>query len=308
LAQALAEVIGARKDVLLVASTDLFHGYSIAETNRMDTATINFLKAMDAEGLYYGLRNGKASAKASACGGFGVVVALLTSKSLGHTKLNLLKHTNSAEATGNMQEGLWTVGYASCAIDNDNQEAGGMFTENQRKHLLAIARSTLETYLKNGKKPSLSESDPALQANLGAFVTLSRKGELRGCVGNMVGTQPLYLTIRDMAVEAARDHRFMLNPVEFPELKDIRIEISVLSPLTRESDPEKIQMGIHGVLVKRGSLSGVFLPQVATETGWTREEFLSELCSQKAGLPRDAWKDPATELYIFTAEIFSEIE
>jgi AmmeMemoRadiSam system protein A len=138
---------------------------------------------------------------------------------------------------------------------------------------------------------------------MGAFVTLHRNGELRGCIGNMVGSQPLYLTIRDMAVESATgDPRF--TPVKPADLKDIDIEISVLSPMEKVDSADKIEMGVHGVLVRRGFNSGVFLPQVATETGWSKEEFLSQLCGQKAGLPADAWKDKNTDLYIFTADIF----
>ena len=140
---------------------------------------------------------------------------------------------------------------------------------------------------------------------MGAFVTLHSHGNLRGCIGNMVGSKPIYLTVRDMAVEAAvGDPRF--PAVEASELEDIEIEISALSPLERVDSADKIQLGIHGVIVKKGFRSGVFLPQVATETGWSKEEFLSQLCAQKAGLSPDAWKDKSTELYVFTAEVFSE--
>ena len=121
----------------------------------------------------------------------------------------------------------------------------------------------------------------------------------------MIGRGPLYLTVRDMAVESATgDPRF--RAVTQAELKDIEIEISVLSPLEKVASADSIILGKHGVIVKNGFNSGVFLPQVATETGWSKEEFLSNLCAQKAGLPADAWKDPSTEIYIFTAEVFSE--
>ena len=108
-----------------------------------------------------------------------------------------------------------------------------------------------------------------------------------------------------MAVESAvHDPRF--PPVTRGELKDIKIEISVLSQPKRVQDVNEIKMGTHGVIVKRGFNSGVFLPQVATETGWSRDEFLSRLCADKAGLPADAWKDKKTELYSFTAQVFGE--
>lgn len=182
-----------------------------------------------------------------------------------------------------------------------------MLNKEQRKRLIEIARSSIENYLKNGKKSALTEDDPVLSEKMGAFVTLREHGELRGCIGNLVGNQPLYLTIRDMAIEAAvGDPRFM--PVKLPELKNIDIEISVLSPLKKVDSAEAIEMGRHGVLIRKGFNSGVFLPQVATETGWSKEEFLSQLCAHKAGIPADAWKDKSTEIYIFTAEVFSEKE
>lgn len=180
-----------------------------------------------------------------------------------------------------------------------------MLKTGERKRLLDIARNSLQTYLNTGKKLEVNESDPVLNNKNGAFVTLDKHGQLRGCIGNIVGKQPLYLTVRDMAVEAGvEDPRF--PAVTAGELKDIEIEISVLSELKKIEDPLSIELGTHGVLVKRGFNSGVFLPQVATETGWSKEEFLSYLCSHKAGLSPDAWKDKGTEIYVFTAEVFSE--
>jgi AmmeMemoRadiSam system protein A len=180
-----------------------------------------------------------------------------------------------------------------------------MLTKEQRKKLLGLARNSIETYLTTGRKLEVSETDPLLLQNMGAFVTLHKAGELRGCIGNIVGQQPLYLTVRDMAVEAATgDPRF--PAVAAGEMEDIEIEISALSPLEKVSSADKIELGRHGVIVRRGSRSGVYLPQVATETGWSKEEFLSSLCAHKAGLPADAWKDNSTELYIFSAEVFSE--
>ena len=310
LAALLKEAINTRKDVLIIASTDMYHGYDYEEADKIDNATLSYLKNMDAEGLYGGFREGKAQL----CGGFGVVVAIMTAKQLGHDSLSVLKHTNSAEVTGKMVKGIWTVGYSSCAIDSsdtlpaqDKNGEGAMFNKVQRKRLIDIARSSIEQYLKTGKKIELTENDPVFVRELGAFVTLNEHGELRGCIGHMIGDGPLYLTIRDMAIEAAvHDPRF--PPVTVSELKDIGIEISVLSPLERVYSADKIEMGKHGVLVRRGFSSGVFLPQVATETGWSKEEFLSQLCAQKAGLSPDAWKDPATEIYIFSAEVFSEHE
>lgn len=308
LAVLLKEAIGERKDVLIIASSDMYHGYDYAEAAAVDKLTLETIKGMDSQELYYGLRD----EKMQLCGGFGVVTAIILAKELGHNKIKVLKQTDSAEVTGKKVKGTWTVGYASCAIDQPKaglaqSKEKNMLNNVQRKKLLELARNTIEAYLKTGKKPELSESDPLLNKTMGAFVTLNAHGQLRGCIGNLIGAGPLYLTIRDMAVEAAtHDPRF--NPVELSELKNIEIEISVLSPMERITDPDKIDLGIHGVLVRRGFNSGVFLPQVATETGWSKEEFMNNLCLHKAGLPKDAWKDKATEIYIFTAEVFSEKE
>jgi len=299
LAALLKKAIGERKDVLVVASTDMYHGGDYQALEATDNLTISFLKNMDSEGLYYGLRE----EKLQLCGGFAVVTVLILSKDLGHEKLQVLKYTNSAEVIG--AKSNWMVGYVNCAIDREGEAT--MLNQNQRKRLLEIARKSIETYLGSGKKLEVKEQDPALLKEMGAFVTLHKQGELRGCIGNLIGQEPLYLTIRDMAIEAAvSDPRFM--PVELSELKDIEIEISVLSPMQRVNNPEEIQLGVHGVLIRRGFRSGVFLPQVATETGWSKEEFMSNLCAHKAGLSPDAWKDKSTEIHIFTAEVFSEKE
>jgi len=299
IASSIKEAIGSRKDVLLVVSTDLYHGYDLKEAEQTDKLTLELIKSLDYEGLYYSLRD----AKAQACGGFAAVIALNVAKDTGYNKVEILNHTNSALVTGETSSNQWTVGYASLAVYNP--EGGRMLNNSQRKRLLEIARASIQTYLQSGKKLELSETDPLLMQEMGAFVTLNKHGELRGCIGNLASRDPLYLTVRDMAVEAAVDDpRF--NALTLSELKDIEIEVSVLSPLKKVDSAAKIEMGKHGVLVRKGYQSGVFLPQVATETGWSKEEFLNNLCSQKAGLAQGAWKDKNTELYIFEAEVFSE--
>ena len=313
LAGSLKEVIGNRRDVLVVASTDMYHGYDYQEAQIIDDLTLSYISQMQPEVLYQKLIEGKAQL----CGGLPVVITLALAKELGHNKVKVLKYTNSAIVTGKKTKGVWTVGYTSCVIDQEKaclpagrpaSPAGresNMLNKIQRKRLLEIARNSIEAYLKTNKNLELTETDPVLLKEMGAFVTLHKHGQLRGCIGNLVGQEPLYLTVRNMAVEAAvGDPRF--PQVELSELKDLEIEISVLSPLERIDSTDKIELGKHGVLVRKAFRSGVFLPQVATETGWSKEEFLSELCSGKAGLSPDAWKDKSTEIYIFTAEVFSE--
>ncbi|MFA7653334.1 MAG: AmmeMemoRadiSam system protein B [Candidatus Omnitrophota bacterium] len=303
----LKDAIGGRKDVLVVVSTDMYHGYDYEEARLMDELTLGALKNMDSESLYYGLRDGTMQM----CGGFGVVTALILAQELGYNKVKVLEHTDSAQVTGNKEKGIWTVGYASCVINAlkatpvQRGREKNMLNNIQREKLLEIARNSIETYLRTGKKLEISQADPLLARVMGAFVTLNERGQLRGCIGSLVGSGPLYLTVRDMAVEAAtQDPRF--NPLSLSELEDVDIEISVLSPMKKITGPDEIQLGVHGVLVRKGLRSGVFLPQVAVETGWSKEEFMSNLCLHKAGLPADAWKDKTTEIYTFTAEVFSE--
>ncbi|MBF0594222.1 MAG: AmmeMemoRadiSam system protein A [Candidatus Omnitrophica bacterium] len=223
---------------------------------------------------------------------------------MGFNKARVLKYATSADATGDKSR---VVGYASVVFYKD-KPAGKVasLSVGQKARLLAIARSTLEAFVRTGKTSEIAEHDPRLLAEEGAFVTLHKDGQLRGCIGNIIGQGPLYKTVRDMSVAAAsQDPRF--SPVTADELGSIDLEISVLSTPVAVKSPDDIEMGKHGVIVSRGySNRGVFLPQVATETGWSKEKFLSELCAQKAGLPPDCWKRADTRIEVFTADVFGE--
>jgi AmmeMemoRadiSam system protein A len=179
-------------------------------------------------------------------------------------------------------------------------------SEAERAELLQLARTTLESYLTEKRIPPYTTENPHLLRPGGAFVTLKKHGGLRGCIGYIVAETPVYETIQGMAVSAAvKDPRF--PPVRANEVVDLTIEISLLSPLELVTDTNRIAIGKHGLLIRRGWHQGVLLPQVAPEQGWDRVEFLEGLC-YKAGLPPDAWRDPSTELYWFTAEVFGEGE
>ncbi len=180
-------------------------------------------------------------------------------------------------------------------------------TTAERQALLKLARDTIERYLKDGVRVALPAAKGMFGEICGAFVTLHKRGELRGCIGNMVGQGPLVETIQEMAIAAAtQDPRFHRG-VRPDEMKDIDIEISVLSPLKRIKDVSEIEVGTHGILMRRGLYQGVLLPQVATEWNWDRDEFLRHTCL-KAGLPTEAWKEPETVIEIFSAEVFGEKE
>ena len=174
----------------------------------------------------------------------------------------------------------------------------------QKQTLLKVARDTVEAVIKGGSIAQPQSDDPELNARCGCFVTLKNKGRLRGCIGQFTSDKPLIELVVDMAkASATADPRFFADPITADELEQLDIEISVLSPLRRTDDPLSLRLGIDGIYIKRGPASGCFLPQVATETGWSKEEFLSYCCAHKAGLPADAWKAPDTEVYLFTAEV-----
>jgi len=190
---------------------------------------------------------------------------------------------------------------------HDLKDMEELLNAGEKERLLKIARETLKSYVETGKQPKFKEDDPVLNKEMGAFVTLHEKEQLRGCIGNIIGKGPLYQTVSDMAVQAGtQDPRF--QPVSPEELEAIDIEISVLSPLEKVDNADNIIMGKHGVLVRNGFRSGVYLPQVAIETGWDKNEFMDSLCMQKAGMPRNSWKNKGCDIYIFSAEVFGEKE
>ncbi len=177
--------------------------------------------------------------------------------------------------------------------------------EAQRHTLLGIAWDTVKAVVAGGPLPQPQADEPALTACCGCFVTLKTRGKLRGCIGQFTSDRPLVELVVEMAeASASKDPRFFGHPLTAKDLRDLDVEISVLSPLEQTDNPLGLRLGVDGIYIKRGYASGCFLPQVATETGWTTEEFLSYCCSHKAGLPPDAWKDPRTEIYLFTAEVF----
>jgi len=177
--------------------------------------------------------------------------------------------------------------------------------EQQKQILLRTARDTVEAVITRKPLPKPAADDPELNARCGCFVTLKNHGQLRGCIGQFTSEIPLLELVVEMAkASATGDPRFFADPITADELEQLDTEISVLSPLKRTDDPLSLRLGLDGIYIKKGTASGCFLPQVATETGWTKEDFLSYCCAHKAGLAPDAWKDPDTEVYLFTAEVF----
>lgn len=295
LAESLNTLIGDRKDVLVVVSSDMSHYHDGATARAMDLGTLEIIKKGDAQDLYKQC----ALRTKEMCGFIPVTAALLLAKLRGWDA-EVIKYAHSGDVTG---DNARVVGYGA-AIFYKKENTVAPLNKEQKTVLLELAKTTIEQFVKEKKTIDVKITDSRLAAPEGAFVTITRNGQLRGCIGNIISHEPLQKIVRDMAVAAAsQDPRF--PPVTEKELSSLEIEVSVLSRPWRIRDVADIELGKHGVIVGQGNFNrGVFLPQVATETGWSKEKFLSELCSQKAGLPADCWKDPATEIAIFTADVF----
>lgn len=179
-----------------------------------------------------------------------------------------------------------------------------MLTDQQRERLLQVARQSLRAAVGSGPPPDLQTDDPDLRRVQGAFVTLRKHGDLRGCIGHIEGQLPLIETVAEMA-EAAALHDPRFPPVTAREEPELDIEISVMSPLRPVGNVGDIEVGRHGLVVSCGPRRGLLLPQVATEWGWDRDTFLAHTCL-KAGLPMDAWRRPDVTIECFEAEVFGE--
>jgi len=175
-------------------------------------------------------------------------------------------------------------------------------TPEEKTFLKDLVLYSITSRLRGEKACAPEPPTETLGAKYGAFVTLKRRGRLRGCIGHIIGDSPLVETIFEMARAAAfGDPRF--PELEQSELNELEIEISILSALTPCPDPNLVEVGRHGLLVQQGMRQGLLLPQVPLEWGWDRDAFLRQTC-HKAGLPPDAWKDPSSKLFWFEAEVF----
>jgi AmmeMemoRadiSam system protein B/AmmeMemoRadiSam system protein A len=295
------------KRVLLVASTDLSHYHPYDTAVRLDHLILDAIRTFDAQRLSRDLESGKGEA----CGGGAVIAVMVAAKDLGANRAKVLKYMNSGDVTGD-RSGV--VGYAAAVFfrnsgtpmekETERKKAGislGL-TDEEKKILRQIAQSAIERRLKGEKPSKIEVMGEHLRENRGAFVSLHKHGQLRGCIGTIQPSRPLYQIVEEMAVAAAfEDTRF--SPLAGSELKGLDLEISVLTPLHRLHDINEIEIGKHGLYIKKGFYSGLLLPQVATEYKWDRMTFLEETC-RKAGLPRNAWKEKGTEIYMFSADIF----
>lgn len=298
LANELYEIVqqNSSREFLFVCSTDMSHYHTDKIARRIDALTIDLIL----QNRWNQLKKNILTGKCELCGYYALYSFLNVMKHLSDNNAKLLKYANSGDISGNK---LKVVGYSSIIFNKKKEK---IMEKNEQIKLLKIARNSIANYLENKIRTTPQKPDQKfLSKERAVFVTLHKHGKLRGCIGHMQAKMPLYKAVAEMAVSAAfEDPRFSVLKRE--ELEQIEIEISVLSPMQRIHDYKKIRMGIDGVLVKKGFRSGVYLPQVAEETGWDQDTFLRSLCTSKAGLSGDSYKDPATELYVFQVEKFSE--
>jgi len=236
---------------------------------------------------------------ATICGenGIGVMLATLQGKAAGR----LLKYYTSSDETGDFSH---TVCYASIVMVS--QGVTMTLDQKERKRLLTLARASMESSVTQKPLPDFGKLPDKFQEECGAFVSLHKNGELRGCIGYILPVKPLSETILEMAKAAAlHDNRFY--PVVQNELAQIDIEISVLTPPVEIPSYHEFQVGQHGIFIKLRGRQAVFLPQVAVEQKWDKETTLQHLCA-KAGLPENAWQDPNMEFSVFEAIVFGEKE
>ncbi|MBD3168628.1 MAG: AmmeMemoRadiSam system protein B [candidate division Zixibacteria bacterium] len=308
LADALVEV-SRNRNILLIASTDLAHYVSREKAYSMDEAGIESIINLD----YSGFLNKLKSGKTQFCGGSAVAAVLKASRQLGADRAYRLHYYDSGYATGDKSS---VVSYLAVAItDLDSKPKKGevmkenkaKFTldEQQKKTLLKIAREAIGAAVAGNATPlPPTINDPVLLTKSGAFVTITKHGQLRGCIGYTEAFKPLYETVHECAISAAmRDPRF--HPLTADELDNIHLEISVLTPMEKVENLEEIKVGRDGLMIEKGMHRGLLLPQVATDYGWDRETFLQQTC-RKAGLPMNAYKDDDAVIYSFSALIFEE--
>ncbi len=286
LVSALTERIRERRNVLVIASTDLSHYHDRQTARRMDGNAIDAMTRISLEDMERLL----GSRESELCGAYPVLVAMAVARNLGSTQGVLYRSANSGDVTGDASS---VVGYASLGL----YRAG--LNGRERSELLTLARNAIETTVRTGKLQAYEPSAQRLRANGAAFVTINSKGMLRGCIGNIDPVMPLYQAVRTNAAGAAtRDPRF--PRVTEDELRQLTVEVTLVSPFQKLHSVRDIRIGMHGLYLVKGTNAAVLLPQVAEENAWDIPAFLQQL-SIKAGLPPEGWR--GAELYTFTADV-----
>jgi AmmeMemoRadiSam system protein B/AmmeMemoRadiSam system protein A len=316
--RALGKVLKDRQ-ALIVASSDLSHYPSARDAASVDRRTLEAIASLSPDRLHSSaqaeMQRGIPDLVTTACGEAPIMAAMTAAMLLGATRGTIVSYANSADVA--VGDPARAVGYGAVvftagergsdtsALTPQPAPKDAPLTAADKKALLQLARETLWRYLNTETLPLARGLDPKLQRERGVFVTLKKRGDLRGCIGNITGGAPLCRLVSMMALEAAlNDPRF--SKVQPKELDSLEIEISVLTPPRSIRAPQEIVVGRDGVILSKSGRSAVFLPQVATEQGWGLEEMLDNL-SLKAGLPAGAWRTGAS-FSVFQAEVFGEAE
>lgn len=291
LASALKKVLPEKK-ALVIASTDMSHLLSKKNANEIDSKTISLIKDFKTSIL---IRKCERRENIM-CGGGPVIATLLYAQK--QAEVEILYYADSSQFGGPESE---VVGYLAAALIDKGPITEFNLSLEEKKELLRLAQAAINLFIQENKIFNYKPQNPNLLTEKGAFVTLKKGGRLRGCIGFIESALPLYQTVIQAAIYAAcRDARFI--PVSPHEIKDLKIEISVLSPLKKIKNPRLIEVGRHGLVIAKADKKGLLLPQVAVENHWSRETFLQQACL-KAGLPHDAWKSDA-DIFIFEAIVF----
>jgi len=316
-AQALASLAGSRK-LLIVASSDLSHYPTRSAAAGVDRQTLEAIASLRTDGFDSSPARSTSlqmpGVSTCACGEGPIRVAMEAARALGARRGTVVSYANSGDTV--VGDPGRVVGYGAVvfargepgadlsALGRRQPDPRGTLDADDKRVLLRLARETLTRFLETETLPLPRGGSPKLLREAGAFVTIRKRGELRGCIGRIQPEGDLIGLVARLALESAlKDPRF--QPVHRGEIKDLEFEVSVLTPMSRVSSPDAVVPGRDGVLLRVGDQSAVFLPQVATEQHWGRVELLDHL-AEKAGLPARAWRGKNASLWTFQADVFSE--
>jgi len=286
---------------LFVVSSDFSHYPSYEDAYEVDGKTGKAIETGDVEQfiavLEENARSGKRNLATSACGELAIATLMLM---MNNTyEVHHLLYQNSGDIDN--QDLSRVVGYHAFAMVRATTSQTFSLSDEEKRKLKEIALTSIQDSLDGQRIAEPTGLTKTLESKCGAFVSLHKQGRLRGCIGHFGEDTALHEIVAEMARAAAfEDPRFM--PVTREELDDIDIEISVLTPMRRIQSLDEFQLHRHGIYIRRGYRSGTFLPQVADEVNWTKEEFVSHCAQDKAGIGWDGWRD--AELYVYEAIVF----
>ena len=310
LAETLVELFQGRDDVVLIASSDMSHYPVYDEAVRVDREMLDAVESFDIQRIIRTdariMKSGVQNLSCTLCGLNAVIITLMAARGLGADAVKVLHYANSGDTPFGDRDGV--VGYGSVAV----YESGEHFErvefepldEEAQGIVLRMAREAIETYVRTEQTPEYEPALPVFNEKRGVFVTITKHGMLRGCIGYHGNDIPLYRLVPDRAIAAAvKDARF--PPLSPDELDDITIKVSVyLSNVYRIDSLDEFELGKHGIILRKGGRGATYLPEVPIEAGWTKEEEMEHLC-RKAGLPSGSWKEGA-DLYVYATQIFGE--